>query len=85
MAPRSRYLPAELLDVSGRPAIRRFELQVFAPDGTFVAAWGDEGQTDEGLLLGPNSLVLDGTGFVYIADVGNDTVQKFRLLPPLAP
>ena len=65
---------------------RNGRVQVFAADGTFVAAWGNEGEFGaEGRLLGPNSLVLDGDGFVYVADVGTDTVQKFRLLPPLAP
>ncbi len=60
-------------------------VQVFAPDGTFVTAWGDEGTFSERPMLGPNSLVLDGAGFVYVADVGNDTVQTYHLLPPLAP
>jgi hypothetical protein len=40
---------------------------------------------DDGDFLGPNSLVLDGEGNVYIAEVGSDRIQKFRLLPPLAP
>lgn len=64
---------------------RNGRVQVFEPDGTFVAAWGDEHTFGEGRLMGPNSLVLDGDGFVYVADINGDTVQKFRLLPPLAP
>jgi tripartite motif-containing protein 71 len=64
---------------------RNGRVQIFEPDGTFVAAWGDEGKFSERQMLGPNSLVLDGAGFVYVADVANDTVQKYRLLPPLAP
>ena len=60
-------------------------MQVFEPDGTFVAVWGNEGKFSERRMLGPNSLVLDGAGSVYVADVDNDTVQKYRLLPPLAP
>jgi sugar lactone lactonase YvrE len=64
---------------------RNGRVQVFEPDGTFVAMWGDEGKIGERQLLGPNSLALDGAGFAYVADISNDTVQKFRLLPPLAP
>ena len=76
------------VDVQGRIWVSDWKndrVQVFEPDGTFVAAWGDEGKFGERRMLGPNSLVLDGAGFVYVADVGNDTVQKYRLLPPLAP
>ena len=60
-------------------------MQVFEPDGTFVAVWGDEGKFGERRISGPNSLVLDEAGFVYVADINGDTVQKYRLLPPLAP
>jgi tripartite motif-containing protein 71 len=64
---------------------RNGRVQVFEPDGTFVAVWGNEGKLSERRLSGPNSLVLDGAGFVYVADINGDTVQKYRLLPPLAP
>jgi len=53
-------LPAELLDVSGRPAIRRFELQVFAPDWggwhTVVTA------ANEDMLTVPSRLLRWQTG-----------------------
>jgi sugar lactone lactonase YvrE len=76
------------IDAHGRIWVsdwRNGRVQVFEPDGTFVAVWGNEGKFSERRMLGPNSLVLDGAGFVYVADVANDTVQKYRLLPPLAP
>jgi sugar lactone lactonase YvrE len=83
------YNPTDVaVDAHGRIWVSDWSnhrVQVFAPDGTFVTAWGDEGKFSERPMLGPNSLVLDGAGFVYVADVGNDTVQKYHLLPPLAP
>jgi hypothetical protein len=35
--------------------------------------------------MGPNGSVLDGLGNIYVVEDGNDRIQKFRLLPPLAP
>ncbi len=64
---------------------RNGRVQVFDPDGQFLTSWGNESATGEGLLIGPNSLVLDGAGYVYVAEVGSNSVQKFQLLPPLGP
>jgi sugar lactone lactonase YvrE len=53
-------------------------VQVFDADGQFLTSWGAEGQF-------PVGVVLDGQGNVYVDDALANTVQKFRLLPPLAP
>jgi sugar lactone lactonase YvrE len=76
------------IDAHGRIWVsdwRNGRVQVFEPDGMFVAVWGNEGKLSERRMRGPNSLVLDGAGSVYVADIDNDSVQKYRLLPPLAP
>jgi sugar lactone lactonase YvrE len=54
------------------------KVHVFAADGRPVVAWGAEGQF-------PLGIVLDGAGNLYVDDHGANTVQKFRLLPPLVP
>lgn len=59
-------------------------IQVFDAEGRFLAMWGELG-LEEGQLMGPNLALPDGAGSVYVAEDGNDRVQKFRLLPPLAP
>ncbi|HEY7036203.1 MAG TPA: PQQ-binding-like beta-propeller repeat protein, partial [Thermomicrobiales bacterium] len=63
------------VDWSANPL--RGRIEVFAPDGTVVVASGWAGQF-------PTGIALDGAGNVYIADYNENTVQKFRLLPPLA-
>lgn len=83
------YNPTDVaVDAGGRIWVSDWQnrrVQVLEPDGTFVATWGDEGKLGERKLLSPSSLVLDGQGFVYVADIGRDEIQKYRLLPPLAP
>jgi hypothetical protein len=59
-------------------------VQVFAADGRFLSAWGQAG-SEVGEFSSPTSLVLDGLGNIYVAEESGDRVQKFRLLPPLAP
>jgi outer membrane protein assembly factor BamB len=56
----------------------RGRIHVFAPDGTLVSGWAWTGQF-------PTGIALDGAGNIYVADYFLNTVQKFRLLPPLGP
>jgi hypothetical protein len=62
------------------------ESQVLAFDavGQFLVAWGSEG-SDPGQFVEPDAIALDGAGqHLYVLDLGNQRIQKFRLLPPLA-
>jgi DNA-binding beta-propeller fold protein YncE len=62
----------------------RDQVQVFAPDGTLLGAWGEYGEAP-GELREPRGIALDGDGGVYVTEWLGGRVQKFRLLPPLAP
>ena len=42
----------------------------------FVLQWGSNG-TGEGQFSGPHGIEVDADGNVYIADTGNNRVQKF--------
>ena len=53
-------------------------VQVFDHDGRFVATWGDSG-LDPGQFSGAGSLVLDGSGNIYVTDAAG-RLQKFRIL-----
>ena len=58
-------------------------VQVFNPDGDFLAQWGgfgvEDGQVDE-----PVGIATDEEGNIYVADTWNQRVQKFEA-PPLPP
>jgi sugar lactone lactonase YvrE len=59
-------------------------VQVFGPDGAYLGGWGSRGR-EPGQFSEPAHLVLDGRGNLYTVDLFGSRVQKFRLLPPLAP
>ncbi|HZD35464.1 MAG TPA: 6-bladed beta-propeller [Nitrososphaeraceae archaeon] len=44
--------------------------------GTFILEWGSEGKAN-GQLSKPESSIVDSMGDVYIADYGNNRIQKF--------
>jgi DNA-binding beta-propeller fold protein YncE len=65
---------------------RNSRFQIFAPDGTFLDAWGTrgsgEGQFDfvDPLIAGgygQADIEFDAAGNLYVADPGNDRIQKF--------
>jgi len=47
-----------------------------ASDGTFITAWGSFG-AGNGQFNQPWGIATDATGAVYVADVGNNRIQKF--------
>jgi DNA-binding beta-propeller fold protein YncE len=53
-----------------------FRVQKFAPDRTFLLAWGSEGEGD-GQFLAAGSIAVGGDGTVYVADETRNDVQKF--------
>src|SRR5262249_7691545 len=46
------------------------------PPCTFVTTWGSSGSGD-GQFSFPEGVATDGSGNVYVADTGNDRIQKF--------
>lgn len=52
-------------------------VQVFAPDGTFLRAFGGHG-TEPGKLLEPVGIAIGPDGNVYVADTGNARISVFR-------
>jgi sugar lactone lactonase YvrE len=51
-------------------------VQQFGPDGRFRVAIGGKG-SGPGEFSTPHSLALDRSGNLYVADVGNNRIQKF--------
>jgi DNA-binding beta-propeller fold protein YncE len=65
---------------------RNSRFQIFAPDGTFLEAWGESGSgpghfdfVDPSMFggYGGGSMAFDATGNLYVLDSGNYRVQKF--------
>ena len=48
----------------------------FAPDGTFIKAWGRRG-TGPGEFASPHSLAMDSQGRLFVGDRENDRIQIF--------
>lgn len=58
-------------------------IQVYKPDGRYVAQWGGLGSGD-GQFNAPQSVAIGLNNQVYVADGGNQRVQQFTVeLPPL--
>jgi streptogramin lyase len=77
------FLTGLAIDAAGRFFVVNLEedtVSVFAPDGTFLYAWSETGLSD-GEFLDPYSVVLDGSGGVYVTDYGNPRIQKFLIQP----
>ena len=48
----------------------------FDPTGTYLGTWGNTG-SGNGSFSDPQGIAVDSTGNVYVADTGNNRVQKF--------
>jgi DNA-binding beta-propeller fold protein YncE len=59
--------------VSGHDDAR---IQKFDASGMFLGAWGSNG-TGDGQFRNPRGVATDAAGHVYVADHGNDRIQKF--------
>jgi DNA-binding beta-propeller fold protein YncE len=56
--------------------------QIFSPDGAFLESWGTKGEGEgefnfQSGAYGFGSIAFDADGSFYVADMGNDRVQKF--------
>jgi DNA-binding beta-propeller fold protein YncE len=51
-------------------------IQKFAPDRTFLLAWGSEGEGN-GQFLSPSSIAIGNDGVVYVGDDARGDIQKF--------
>ncbi len=56
----------------------RGQFQIFAPDGTFIEAWGTPGSGNgQFSFKGGGEVAFDATGNIYVADADNFRIQKF--------
>jgi DNA-binding beta-propeller fold protein YncE len=53
-------------------------VQVFNAHGDFLRAWGREGSAN-GAFHGPEDVVVDSRGRVFVTDSGNSRVQVFTI------
>jgi DNA-binding beta-propeller fold protein YncE len=51
-------------------------VQAFATDGTFLYRFGQTG-SGPGSLDHPSGIAIDASGAIYVADSGNDRIEKF--------
>jgi DNA-binding beta-propeller fold protein YncE len=56
--------------------VGNFRIQKFAPDRSFLLAWGSEG-TGTGQFVIPGGISVGADGAVYVSDEGRSDVQKF--------
>lgn len=55
-------------------------IQSFTNTGVYVTQWGTPGNGD-GQFSRPYSIAIDAAGDIYVAEIGNNRVQKFGVLP----
>ena len=53
-----------------------YRIQKFDSNGAFITKWGSYGSED-GQFSSPNSVAVDSSGNVYVADSYNHRIQKF--------
>ena len=56
-------------------------VQVFTPEGKFLWCLGESGD-EPGQFARPHGMVLDRKGHLYVADAGNQRIQKFAIPEP---
>jgi len=61
------------------------KVQKFSNDGTtFLGSWGGQSGTGDGQFAttagGPFDLVMDGAGFAYVSDPGNQRIQRWQIV-----
>lgn len=74
-----------LMSQSGPPFMlfppEKPRVEKFGSNGDFITRWGSRGVGD-GEFAYPNSLAVDLSGNVYVADTYNHRIQKFSLILP---
>jgi DNA-binding beta-propeller fold protein YncE len=53
---------------------------MYSSNGTFLTQWGSVG-SGNGQFNGPFGVAVDAGGSVYVADTGNNRIQKFGPVP----
>ncbi|MDB5310136.1 MAG: repeat protein [Gemmataceae bacterium] len=56
-------------------------VQAFTPDGKFLVGIGGSG-TEPGRFTRPHGMAVDSKGHLYVADAGNERIQKFEIPTP---
>ncbi len=56
-------------------------VQSFTPEGKFLFGIGGSGK-EPGKLARPHGMAMDSKGYLYIADAGNQRIQKFEVPVP---
>jgi sugar lactone lactonase YvrE len=56
-------------------------VQAFSPEGKFILGIGGTGK-EPGQFVRPHGMAVDSKGFLYVADAGNQRIQKFEVPEP---
>lgn len=56
-------------------------VQCFTPEGRFLFAAGSPGK-EPGQWARPHGMAMDSQGYLYVADAGNERIQKFEVPRP---
>jgi len=65
---------------TGNHRVQIFQFETRTGNMAFFASWGNLGSRD-GDFKYPRDIVLDGEGYVWVLDPGNERVQKFKFEP----
>lgn len=56
-------------------------VQLFTPEGTYLFGLGGTGN-EPGQFVRPHGMTVDSKGHLYVADAGNQRIQKFAIPEP---